>query len=141
MIESPTALHRRAYLPLPTALLHHLLFCAPACKTWQLFEKLLGFFFFFFLLCVTRIERYYCSRGTSKPWTICHRCPPRSGFVDNVRIEIYYTYKNAHAQSIRHCSPIYLFKKIKPIYSVALCGNSGDYLSFAALHFNDFSLS
>lgn len=52
MIESPTALHRRAHLPLPTALLHHLLFCAAACKTWQLFEKLLGFFFSFLFFSV-----------------------------------------------------------------------------------------
>lgn len=118
------ALHGRAHFL--AALLHPTFLCTSLQDSAALRKVV-----FSLSLSVTGIEQYYCSRGTSKAWTICHRCPLRSSYVDNVRIEIYYSHKKAHVKSIRNCSPIYLFKK-KTIYSVALCGNPGDNLSFAA---------
>lgn len=98
-------LHGRAHLA--AALLHPTCLCTSLQNLAALRKVVRDFF----PLCVTGIEQDYCSRGTSKGSTICHRCPLRSGYVDNVRIEIYYSHKKAHAQSIRHCSPIYLFNK------------------------------
>lgn len=84
------AVHGRAHLP---AALLHPTFLRTGLQNLAALRKVVRFPSPLTPLCVTGIEQYYCSMGTSKAWTICHQCPLRSGYVDNVRIEILLTQK------------------------------------------------
>lgn len=134
-IKSSTASHRRLRL-LFFLSFQPLRFCAPASTTWQLFEELLLFFFLPLLLELNNITAAGAPRNLGQ-----YVADVLQGLVvDNVRVKVSYTGTHtlslclsfSHTHRLLGTAATF-FSECKTIYSFALCGNSGNHLSFAAI--------